>query len=116
MATYTDAYGLAMPEYSEPADIKVLNENFEKIDKLLHDTRAMIAKSYDSTKTYKVGDVVIYENVLYKCITEITEPESFVADKWQIVTASETGSTTDDIGKAVDFSIENGTFKVVEEA
>ena len=44
-----------------------------------------IADEYDNTLTYKVGDYCIYENKLYKCITEITTPESFDSSKWESV-------------------------------
>ena len=42
-----------------------------------------IASEYNNTLTYKVGDYCMYENKLYKCITEITIPESFTSSKWE---------------------------------
>lgn len=44
-----------------------------------------IANEYDATSTYAVDSYVIYENVLYKCITAVTTPESFDDTKWSAV-------------------------------
>ena len=55
-----------------------------------------IADEYDNTSTYKVGDYCIYENKVYKCITEITTPESFDSSKWELV------RITDEINKTLD--------------
>ena len=44
-----------------------------------------IANQYDSTTTYVVDNYVIYENVLYKCITAVTSPEPFDDAKWSAV-------------------------------
>lgn len=43
-----------------------------------------IASEYNNTLTYKVGDYCMYENKLYKCITEITTAESFDSNKWEL--------------------------------
>ena len=42
----------------------------------------MMADEYDDTATYVVGDYVIYNNQLYKCITDVTTAESFDPTKW----------------------------------
>jgi hypothetical protein len=42
-----------------------------------------IAKSYDSTSTYNVGDFCIYNGYLYKCIEAITTPENFNINHWE---------------------------------
>ena len=42
----------------------------------------IVADKYDPTKTYAVGDYVIYTDLLYKCITTISEPEEFNPEKW----------------------------------
>lgn len=44
-----------------------------------------IANVYDSAQTYSVGDYVIYQNTLYKCITAITVGEAFNPAKWTSV-------------------------------
>jgi hypothetical protein len=48
-----------------------------------------LADSYDSTSTYDVGDFVIYNNILYRCITAITVPESFDGTHWARTTVEE---------------------------
>lgn len=42
-------------------------------------------QGYSASSTYAVGDYVIYNNVLYRCITAVTVAESFDSDKWQRV-------------------------------
>ena len=41
---------------------------------------------YDSTKTYRVNDGVVYESQWYKCNTQIDAAEEFDASKWDAVT------------------------------
>jgi hypothetical protein len=48
-----------------------------------------LADAYDSTSTYNVGDYVIYNNILYRCITAITVPESFDGTHWARTTVEE---------------------------
>lgn len=45
-------------------------------------TNGLIAPVYDSTKTYDVGDYVIYNNDLYRCTTAITTAEAWTAAHW----------------------------------
>lgn len=42
----------------------------------------IIADKYAPTKTYVIGDYVVYSDLLYKCITAISEPEEFNSEKW----------------------------------
>ena len=39
--------------------------------------------TYDNTATYAVGEIVIYENQLYKCITAVDTAEEFDKEKWK---------------------------------
>jgi hypothetical protein len=48
-----------------------------------------LADAYDSTSTYNVGDFVIYNNILYRCITAINVPESFDGTHWARTTVEE---------------------------
>lgn len=41
-----------------------------------------LAPTYSTSSTYAVGDMVIYNNTLYKCITAITTPESWTSAHW----------------------------------
>lgn len=50
------------------------------------DANTNLAEEYDPEKgTYAVDDYCIYENVLYKCLTAISEPEDFDSTKWESV-------------------------------
>jgi len=42
----------------------------------------VIANKYSSERTYAVGEYVIQESLLYRCITAIDEPEEFDSEKW----------------------------------
>ena len=44
--------------------------------------KSIVADEYSSSQTYSVGDVVIYNDVLYKCTTAVTTAESFDSNKW----------------------------------
>ena len=59
------------------------NSNLEEIEILTaEETKNLIADTYDNTTTYSVGDYVIYNNSLYKCITEIEAAETWTAAHW----------------------------------
>ena len=44
--------------------------------------RKITAPDYDNTATYSVGDVVIYNQTLYKCATAVSTAEDFDSTKW----------------------------------
>ncbi len=48
-----------------------------------------LSDAYDATSTYNVGDYVIYNNLLYRCTTNITVPESFDGNHWTRTTVEE---------------------------
>nr|DAL65804.1 MAG TPA_asm: ChiA1-BD-binding domain protein [Caudoviricetes sp.] len=41
--------------------------------------------TYDSTSTYAVGDLVIYNNAIYECTTAITTAEEWTESNWTLV-------------------------------
>ena len=41
--------------------------------------------TYDSTSTYAVGDLVVYNNTIYECIVAVTTAEEFDSSKWDLV-------------------------------
>lgn len=89
MATYTDNYQLTKPTYAEQADIGVINSNMNIIDDIMHSSQISLADAYDSTQTYAEGDVVMYELLMYKCISPTTGV--WDGSKWERTTASESG-------------------------
>ena len=53
----------------------------------------MVAAAYDSTDTYSEGDYCTYQNVMYKCNTDIDTPEDWTAAHWtECTVADEMGS------------------------
>lgn len=92
MATYTDNYQFEKPVASDSVNVAVLNRNSDKLDTILHASQVSIADAYDETATYAVGDMVMYEFFLYKCVTAVTVPETWDATKWERAVAAESGS------------------------
>lgn len=68
-------------------DIKTVAENF--------------APPYDETQTYSVGDLVVYNYVLYKCITAVSTPEEFDDTKWEHTTLESSFEIDDNDTSAV---------------
>jgi hypothetical protein len=60
-----------------------------KIHEVMHSSQISLAPAYDSTKTYAVGDKVMYELLMYKCISPTTGV--WDGSKWERTTASESG-------------------------
>lgn len=49
---------------------------------------AELADAYDDNGTYDVGDLCIYGNTLYVCITPITTAEAWTPDHWMATTVT----------------------------
>ena len=45
----------------------------------------LYTNTYSNTKTYAVGDRVIYNHTIYECKTAITTAENFNANKWTLI-------------------------------
>lgn len=89
---YTANFSMKEPQKNiDLADVEDLNDNLEVIDEIMHNAQISIAEAYDSTQTYDVGDVVMYEGLLYKCITAITVAEAWDSTKWERTTAATSG-------------------------
>lgn len=91
MATTTERFGFTLPAGVDNASILPLNLNMQIVEQYLGATQDMIAPLYDDTVQYSVGDIVNYDNGLYKCIADIETPESWDEDKWERVYATEVG-------------------------
>ena len=65
----------------EEIDVK-MKEQQNQIDIVRNNT----ADAFDETKTYAVGNYCIYNNVLYKCKTAVTEAGPWNEDNWAITT------------------------------
>lgn len=87
---YSANYSLKEPQKNvDLADVNDINYNTEAIDGLIHNTQISLAPAYDQTLTYNVDDLVMYENLLYKCITAITVAEAWDSTKWERAYLSE---------------------------
>lgn len=87
---YSANYGLKEPQKNvDLADVNDINYNTEAIDGLIHNTQVSLAPAYDQTLTYEVGDLVMYDTLLYECITAIATPEAWDSTKWQRAYLSE---------------------------
>lgn len=64
---YTTNFSFRKPQLLEPASIQDLNANADSIDTVLYQNRHLSATDYNQNASYDVGDIVIYENYLYKC-------------------------------------------------
>ena len=77
MSRQTTNYGLTKPDYTDTADIEVVNANMDIIDGALKviDTKSnnVMSKNssaWSSTVTYAVGQYCIYNNSLWKCLVQ----------------------------------------------
>ena len=95
MATSTLYYNLQKPEYTDPANIQVLNGNTDQIDTQMHlnkvaadQSAANQADAYDAASgSYNAGDICIYENTLYVCNGATSG--TFDPTKWNVTTIAE---------------------------
>lgn len=61
----------------------------EKMDELLAEiSTGMTGDEYNSSSTYSKGDLIIYNNILYKCNTDITTAEEWNASHWTATSLS----------------------------
>jgi len=63
-----------LPNTTTPINAQNLNINGNVIGN--------IVDTYSNSNTYKVGDLVTYNEILYKCITAISTAEDFDSTKW----------------------------------
>lgn len=67
------------------------NNNETEINNLLTNltnilkSLGLYENTYDSTLTYEIGDLVVYNHSVYECNTAITTAEEFDSTKWDVV-------------------------------
>lgn len=61
----------------------------EAINNAITTENMIISDQYSTMKTYKIGDLCIYNNVLYKCITEISVAEAWNSEHWEQTTITD---------------------------
>lgn len=95
MATYTSNYAWTKPSGNDQVDISVLNDNLDSQDAIMHKAFTNMAQAFSELSTYAVGDIVLYDNELYKCHTAVVTPGSWTGStNWQVHKLSEGGSGT----------------------
>lgn len=65
---------------------------------LFSSTMGAMANEYSVSSTYQVGDYVVYDGILYKCITQISTAEEWDSSKWQV---AELGSVVANVNRIV---------------
>ncbi len=68
-----------------------------------------IADEYDNTLIYAVGDLAIYEGVLYRCATAVETAEAFDSSKWTQKTVDELLDTKADSSDLSNYVTLDGT-------
>ena len=63
-------------------DVKTIN-GYKLNDETSRNNIGCNSDTYDSSKTYNIGDIVVFENKIYTCKTAITTAEAFNSEKWQ---------------------------------
>ena len=83
------------------ADISTIQFDGDDTIYNIKDTKARnnLAASYSSSSTYQVGDIVIYNGELYKCITAVSTAEEWDETKWQQTTVGSAIGSIDDSSK-----------------
>ena len=110
MATTTTYYGMSKPTLLEAADIRVINGDIDTIDRVMHSHMVSMAPVFDPSSTYDVGDLVMYNDILYRCKTAISTASAWDATKWDVtnitsefpegaVVANPSGEATADLTK-----------------
>ena len=99
MARQTTNYGLTKPDYTDIADIEVVNANMDIIDEALKviDTKSnnVMSKNssaWSSTVAYAVGQYCIYNNSLWKCLVQHSGQTPQEGTYWARVSLDTLGS------------------------
>ena len=99
MSRQTTNYGLTKPDYTDTADIEVVNSNMDIIDEALKviDTKSnnVMSKNssaWSSTVAYAVGQYCIYNNSLWKCLVQHSGQTPQEGTYWARVSLDTLGS------------------------
>ena len=81
---------LVKPAGTDYALVSVINSNMDKVDAEAGRERANFAAAYSDSSAYAVGDLCIYQGVLYRCTTAIGgSGEAWNASHWTQVSIAE---------------------------
>lgn len=101
-----------LPDISTPISATDLN----RMEEGIADANGAIgADAYDSTATYAINDLCIYNNTLYICTTAIITAEDFTAAHWKaisvkdmLIVLNESGGVVTNMNKTISVSNING--------
>ena len=126
MARQTTNYGLTKPDYTDIADIEVVNANMDIIDRALKviDTKSnnVMSKNssaWSSTVAYAVGQYCIYNNSLWKCLVQHSGQTPQEGTYWTRVSLDTLGSEINALNsklvkrKTVIKTISNQTYAII---
>ncbi len=85
------------------------NAGIEAVTQLAYN----IARPYDAASTYEVGDYVIFQNTLYKCVTAVPVGEAFVPAKWLAIKVMDEVGGGGASAVIIPLTNDNTTFTVV---
>lgn len=79
--TYEDVYITDIPSNVTKYGTPLNSNNMQYLDDGMSGNKANIGTSeysaFSTTSTYSVGDIVIYNNIIYKCIVAVTKARKF---------------------------------------
>ena len=117
MSRQTTNYGLTKPDYTDIADIEVVNANMDIIDGALKviDTKSnnVMSKNssaWSSTVAYAVGQYCIYNNSLWKCLVQHSGQTPQEGTYWARVSLDTLGSEINALNSSLN-NIEYGSFE-----
>lgn len=96
MATNTEYYALIKPSLADVADIAAINQNTDKIDKIMHGSQTSIADAYDPAEVYNLRDKVMHDFQLYTCLVNGTTG-TWDPTKWERTNAADSGGNYVDV-------------------
>ena len=112
MSRQTTNYGLTKPDYTDTADIEVVNANMDIIDGALKviDTKSnnVMSKNssaWSSTVTYAVGQYCIYNNSLWKSLVQHSGQTPQEGTYWAMVSLDTLDSEINALNKTIHHNI-----------
>ena len=110
--SYTKKNWQDLPNTTTPITATELN----RMENGIADANGAIgADAYDSTATYDVNDLCIYNNTLYICTTAISTAEAWNSNHWKaislddmLISKTESNNVTTGLNKLIDFNCLHG--------
>lgn len=85
----------------------------ETITSLKNQTSSFIGNEYSSSSTYKVGDYCVYEGKWYRCIVDITTPETWNHSNWTLTNISDEVTEVQELGQYIRYNQTDETIQVL---